>query len=305
MSRDDVWHAANAHRGSLIAYAVRLGLSRPEAEDVASECIVRAVEKEDIDADRIGLWLRRVAHNLAVDVHRARPATSTLGRLHRFMSEVHEPHAYVDDRLEADWVAGLVARLPERQRSALQHKASGLSLSEIAAQMNETYKTVESLLSRARGSIRTTLGTASAFLLVIFFGRRRPPLTALPVAGAIAAASLSVLYVWTPAVTPHPPAPISLRLAIPAFLPSRTVAPLRPASNAKRMSHERSPSSLKMAVADPIQPTTQLVAPGQAGPVRHGAVEVTRSHKDESLVDSTMRCLRNGVDINPDRIGCR
>ena len=72
------WLAAHAYRDQLLAAGRRAGLSRHEAEDVASEAIMRAAAKEDLDLTRVSRWLKVVAANLGTDVARRRPRAAFL-----------------------------------------------------------------------------------------------------------------------------------------------------------------------------------------------------------------------------------
>lgn len=70
-----------AHGAALLAYATRLtGGDRGRAEDVVQETFLRAwnhLERLTTQPGSVHGWLRRVAHNLAVDGHRARQARPT------------------------------------------------------------------------------------------------------------------------------------------------------------------------------------------------------------------------------------
>lgn len=72
------WMAAHALRSQLERVARRQGLG--EAEEVASEAILRAARHADLDLDRLHSWTTVVARHLAVDVLRQRPSRAVLGR---------------------------------------------------------------------------------------------------------------------------------------------------------------------------------------------------------------------------------
>lgn len=65
-----------AHRAALLAYAARLvGGDAARAEDVVQETFVRAwhrIDRLTADQGSVNGWLRRVAHNIAIDGHRMR-----------------------------------------------------------------------------------------------------------------------------------------------------------------------------------------------------------------------------------------
>lgn len=113
---DDGWEAAvgqvYARRArQLWDYARRLGLDAGRSEEVAQEAFARLLglklrdRPQDPDA-----WLFRVAHNLAVDVHRG----SRGGQLRPVQDPPDAP-----DEVERLAVWQAVERLPERQRAAV------------------------------------------------------------------------------------------------------------------------------------------------------------------------------------------
>jgi RNA polymerase sigma factor (sigma-70 family) len=292
------WHAAHSHRSDLIAQGVSRGLSHQDAEDIASESVLRAALKEDLDLERAGGWLRTVAHHLAVDLHRAHLCELTRERLRSATVEIVEPQASVDDRLEAEWVASIVDALPDRQRRALHLRAAGLTVDEIAERMDSTYKTAESLISRARAAVRKAIGaTLGLWGLLMSPGRRRGVL-APSLAGAAVAASVTVWCGMGDA-----PAIAGTQQGAGATQP--LIAQTAAHAATVRRPHKGPGSALAPEVVD-TQPTTARVLPsGHVGPLRHGGVSVTRSHPDESLVASVERCLAEGVALNPGHVGCQ
>lgn len=170
------WLAANACRGPLLRAGVRAGLTRHEAEEVASEAIIRAAQKADLDVDRVHHWLKVVSNNLATDLLRGRRGSAWFSRLQHFEPESESPCDRIDDMAEAVWVAGVVAQLPPRQRLVLQHRASGRSPGEIAQIMNCTDRMVDSLTSRARRTVRTALTATLALALASTLGMVLPHL---------------------------------------------------------------------------------------------------------------------------------
>lgn len=143
VTADERWLAAHAFRDDLLRAGIRSGLSLHDAEEVASEAIIRAAGKADLDVNRVQGWLKIVASNLATDRMRARRSSSWLARVAHFEPPPAPPCHRVDDALEAEWVASLVAGLPARQRLVLEHRAAGRSPREIAQIMDCTDAIVE------------------------------------------------------------------------------------------------------------------------------------------------------------------
>jgi len=293
------WKHVETFRSELIAQAQRRGLTREEAEDVASEAILRAGAKPDLDLATAQCWLRRVTRNLAVDAYRARLTPARASRLAHVMDPAPlEPQSAVDDQLEAAWAAQLVTRLPGRQQMVLQRKAAGASLHEIAAQLDVPYKTVESLVSRARTSMREALGTALGFIAFVAAGLRRGARAVSP--GMLAAAGVVLLAVPLGPAGAGPdvenvapaPQPVVESAAVPRFAP---VTQRRPQTRSTGTNGDRRP---------PLRSVNQMAGAGNVGPIQHSAVETTRRDPDRTLAESVEDCLRQGLEVSPENIGC-
>ncbi|MBN3752725.1 RNA polymerase sigma factor [Paraburkholderia sp. Tr-20389] len=144
----------------LLALATRMLGDRMEAEDVAQEAFMRiwkqAPRWREGEA-RFDTWLHRVALNLCYDrlrAHREEPADE--------LPDTDDPAAAPDTQLEAQSrdarVRAALAALPARQREALVlNYYQELSNIEAAALMGITVEALESLLARARRSLRAQL----------------------------------------------------------------------------------------------------------------------------------------------------
>lgn len=175
------WLRLEALKPQVRAQVRRLGLSRSEAEDIAAEAVLRAAVKTDLDLDRAHSWLYVVARNLAVDAYRARPNQAVLARLHA--QSLTEPDVFerVADADEARVAASFIEALPPRQRRAVQLRANGMSLKEIANVMGVQYGAVESLFSRAKETIVATLAAFVGLMVSLVHGRRsRQVVVAVP-----------------------------------------------------------------------------------------------------------------------------
>jgi RNA polymerase sigma-70 factor (ECF subfamily) len=138
----------------VVALARRMLGDAAEAEDVAQETFVRfwreaARWRAGVPISR---WLFRVAHNLCLD------------RLRRRRWQGDPPDANLaDPALDRERVAAVVreaiAALPERQRTAIT-LAYDLQVDNgtAAAIMDTSVEALESLLARARRSLRDRLG---------------------------------------------------------------------------------------------------------------------------------------------------
>jgi RNA polymerase sigma-70 factor (ECF subfamily) len=151
------------HSSRALAVATRFLGSPSEAEEVVQEAFWRAwrgAARWRPGEAAFSTWLHRVVINLCIDRERR-------AKLRRFLSleaapEVAEPGASADERLaavgELRAVLDDIRRLPARQRAAVLLAGSGeRSNAGIAAVLGVSEKAVESLLVRARRSLRTSL----------------------------------------------------------------------------------------------------------------------------------------------------
>ena len=146
----------------LLALAVRLLGRRGEAEEVAQDTFVRiwkqAAQWQSGQA-RFDTWLHRVALNICYDRLRTRRDEEP------YEEDVHasaDPTPAPDDALQAAQrrhrVGAAIAALPARQREALVLQYyQELSNNDAAMLMGISIEALESLLVRARRSLRAQL----------------------------------------------------------------------------------------------------------------------------------------------------
>lgn len=141
--------------------ARRITGSEADAEDVVQEALLRvwvnAPRWRPVAAFRT--WFYRIVVNLCLNRQRRTPfvALDQAG-------DVRDPSPDAGDRMEreqaARQLAAAIAELPERQRIALTLTyGEGLSNAETAAVIGTSVSGVETLLVRARRSLREKLGT--------------------------------------------------------------------------------------------------------------------------------------------------
>lgn len=147
----------------VLGLATRMLGDRMEAEDVTQETFLRAWKALPTwePRARFSTWLHRVALNLCYDVLRKR-RESLPGEL----PEMTDPELTPPERLlQTERVKAIetaIANLPERQAAALTLCAlQGHSQVEAAEIMETSEEALESLLARARRSLRATLAERS------------------------------------------------------------------------------------------------------------------------------------------------
>jgi RNA polymerase sigma-70 factor (ECF subfamily) len=156
------------HLGRVVAFAARVLGNPDEAEDVAQEVFTRVwthARSWQPGRARFTTWLFRVALNLCHDrLARRREGPLDDG------DEPVDPAPAAVEHLEAADVRRIVARaieaLPERQRTALALcHYQGLGNVEAAEIMEVSVEALESLLARARRTLRERLRLLAPELL--------------------------------------------------------------------------------------------------------------------------------------------
>ncbi|WP_330336806.1 sigma-70 family RNA polymerase sigma factor [Streptomyces sp. NBC_00557] len=191
---DERWQRMWSHREQLLKVARRRSMSQEDAEDAVHEAMLRAAERPDLDDERLGAWLTTVTMRLCVDRYRQVNREAEVGSRPTLVSPGPVPvEEVVCDRAEAKWLAVRSGELPARQAEALRLKSQDLDVGQVAMRMGLSYRTVESLLARARRTLRASLaGTLALALFLVGRGRLRGGGKAQAVAVASTAATLAV-----------------------------------------------------------------------------------------------------------------
>jgi len=138
-----------------------------DAEDVAQEAFVKLWRNPGQVREAAALkgWLMRVAANAVVDRSR-RPAAGALDDAPEIADPQARPDAPLDRAQAARLVDRRIAALPERQRLALSLVYfEGMTNIEAAAVLEVSVDALESLLARARRSLKDSLSSAWRELL--------------------------------------------------------------------------------------------------------------------------------------------
>ena len=139
-----------------------LAESPAEAEEIVQEALLRLWRQAAAwkPEGRVSTWLHQVAYRLAIDaVRRRRPSVTIESVETELEDEAPVPDARLMQIDDVNAVRAAVARLPERQRTALllchfQDMGQG----EAALVMGIGERAYESLLARARRRLKALLG---------------------------------------------------------------------------------------------------------------------------------------------------
>ena len=226
-------------------------MSQEDAEDAVHEAMLRAAERPDLDDERLAAWLTTVTMRLCVDRYRQVNREAEVRTSPTLIAPGPVPvEEAVCDRAEARWLAVRSGELPARQAEALRLKSEDLDVSQVAVRMGLSYRTVESLLARARRTLRASLAGTLGFVLFLFGrGRLRAGGKAQAVAAASTAATLAVAgFVLPYALDGGRPATTSPPATSPAAgKAAETVRPENagrtPAANARELPTSSAPSA--------------------------------------------------------------
>lgn len=148
------------HMPLLLGVARRILQDEAEAEDVVQEAFVKLWQSGaglEIGDAGVRPWLRRVVTNHCIDRIRAGRRTDVTDEIPEQPVAATQFTNLAESDLSAR-IARAMQDLPERQRQALAlFHFEGLSQSEVAAALAISDEAVESLLSRARRTLRSTL----------------------------------------------------------------------------------------------------------------------------------------------------
>jgi RNA polymerase sigma-70 factor (ECF subfamily) len=156
------------HLGRIVALAARTLGDAAEAEDVAQDAFLRLwshAARWQPGAARLSTWLHRVAINLCLDRLRRRP-TQPLEDAPEPTDPAPEVTTVLQRRAVAMQVRAELMRLTDAQRAALSLcHYEGMRNYEAADVMGITVEALESLLARARRTLRERLRPVAADLL--------------------------------------------------------------------------------------------------------------------------------------------
>ncbi len=158
---------AERHATVALGLAQRIVRNSADAEDVVQESLTRLwvfADRWNPDAARFSSWFYRIVTNQAISRLR-RKTSESIDSIEEPSDATPGPHAQLAGREIGRAIEKAMGRLPDRQRAAVALcYDQGLSCAEAADAMNVSVGTMESLLFRARRSLREWLSPIAAEL---------------------------------------------------------------------------------------------------------------------------------------------
>jgi len=142
-----------------------------DAEDVAQEVFIevyRSIHKFRADA-KLTTWLYRIAVNKSIDFLRKKKRKSWMGSIQTMFESEDKakaiadvksptPQVLMEQNERRETLQAAIDKLPKNQRIAFTlHKYEGLSYKEMAAIMETSLSSVESLMHRAKKNLKKIL----------------------------------------------------------------------------------------------------------------------------------------------------
>ncbi len=148
------------HLKGIHAFNYRLTRNADDAADLAQETFLRVWSSADTwrpGRVKFSTWLHRIARNLCIDAHRRRREHDTV-EIDALPGDSRDPDVAPTNARLRTALARALSALPERQRTALAlcHQR-GMSNRDAAAVLDVSVDALESLLARARRTLRSEL----------------------------------------------------------------------------------------------------------------------------------------------------
>ena len=161
-------NVVSAWQNKVYNTAISIVQNAEDAEDITQDVFVTLYQR--IDAFReealLSSWIYRITISKSLDHEKRKKRQKRGGLLKKifFMQEEEEPANFehpgilLDNKEQAKILFGALKKIPEKQRVAFTlHKMEGLSYQQIAAIMNASLYSIESLQVRAKNNLKKIL----------------------------------------------------------------------------------------------------------------------------------------------------
>jgi RNA polymerase sigma-70 factor (ECF subfamily) len=146
----------------IVAFAMRYLKQMADAEDIAQETFLRVWNRADswqpVAGATLRSWIYRIAYNLCMDHLRSRIETTSIEDIDYASLQASQPEARIETDERMQNLDAALQQLPVRQYTALSlHLSHGLSYEEAASSMHISLQAFESLIARARRTLKKAL----------------------------------------------------------------------------------------------------------------------------------------------------
>ena len=159
----------NEHNSMVYNLALNYLHNTQDAEETTQDVFIKVHQRyENFNhSSSLKTWIYRITINHCLDVIKARKRFKRFGFLIEILPDSHfkgtvefnHPGIELEQKEATQNIMNKIAQLPQKQQTALILKSiEGLSQKEISVIMEISEKAIESLLSRARSSLKEKLG---------------------------------------------------------------------------------------------------------------------------------------------------
>lgn len=152
-----LWEFYKIYKRKLSSYINNKIGNQRDAEEVLQDILLAGVSalRDYSGKARLSTFIFSIARNKIVDYYRKKKIKqvifSTLPELGNLLSTLASPEEQLDKKLNKERISGVLRRLkPGYQKVIAMKYIQGMTMKEIARRLNQTIKTVESRLFRAR-----------------------------------------------------------------------------------------------------------------------------------------------------------
>jgi RNA polymerase sigma-70 factor, ECF subfamily len=145
------------YRSCILSYFLHRNFSMDDAEDLTQDTFLKAWQAlATVQYDNLLPWLYRIAKNVAIDAARKQKARERNAP----QCSLEYEEQYAGERNQEEMVlthlslVEALQRIPERYRRAVVFSGYGYSMSEIAALISYSPKTISSMMVRGQKALR-------------------------------------------------------------------------------------------------------------------------------------------------------
>jgi RNA polymerase sigma factor (sigma-70 family) len=151
--RSERWETALCHRDRLVRLAKAKGAGS-DAEDLVHDALLKVVQQENVDLQRMGSYLSKTVANLVIDHFRKDAVRQRLAQ----SADVEEAGSPIDERvlerMVAERTAPLLRELPKDVKAILEDRLQGLTWKQISSKIDLPVSLIEMRVRRESARFR-------------------------------------------------------------------------------------------------------------------------------------------------------
>jgi RNA polymerase sigma factor (sigma-70 family) len=151
--RSDRWEAALCHRDRLVRLAKAKGAGS-DAEDLVHDALLKVVQQENVELQRMGSYLSKTVSNLVIDHFRKNAVRQRLVQSADIDEAVSPIEEGVLERMVAERTAPLLRELPKDVKAILEDRLQGMTWRQISSKLDLPVSLIEMRVRRESARFR-------------------------------------------------------------------------------------------------------------------------------------------------------